>query len=582
MRSVRSVWPVLVAVLFLASCSRSATTVQNAIPQAGAFAARGGAVAGTVTIPQLACAQGTPGKASSESPDLSFNDFGRRDFAPAQAALDAHAALAVSLARRTPDSVVSKYGQSGDLGVTIDSLTAPYVFVSGCALHSFANPGSFNVSSPSATKTNSLFAPTTRLPSQCYEIGTTYQTVGGKTVATLYVFDFCNTTGAHGGTVSKLNGQPVGSYYYFPNQQASYLWNRTFPDGVSRKAYSFTAFASGAKEYVAFDLTSGPALAPFPDNSGPIAEPTKLFPEANSGWSIFETHYYPGACPDVPSFASAALRYTSEYDGNSSIVTENYKTAIASGQTPSSTNGTQCITNDDTPSSWYYSLAGIGNASGTGWLTKTHLSANPPLSLDLASLVICNEVAPGGNAGCSTGTYQYTAGIDVANAVGPLVATSTTGITSVSTSGKTLLTVTANGAQTGTDSVTLTDQGTGQSVYLPVTVLAPGTDSGTNATYFSVTSNAQGGDEYAYNCVGDEVGVSLGQNTTLAPVTLKSADPTIATVAATTLDNFNWLVTLHKAGSTYLTATAAGYTEFVPMNAIIPPGGYAESCSLGG
>ena len=490
-----------------------------------------------------------------------------------RAGLDEHAAAAQTLETTSPFSVVNAPNTGGDLGLLVANLNPPSVFHAGCAVHSYTKPTSFSIDTQTSG-TNFLYAPTTRFPSQCYEIGTSYASTGASYI---YVFDFCNRTGAHGGTLSYVNKQPVGSYYNL-GTNPSLLFNRTFPDGKVRPAYSFTVFVIGAEEYVEFDVPSGQVLGTFPDGSGPIAEPVSKFPRANTGWSVLETHFSTGTCPKLPQFASAGMRFISDANGRAVETIENYPAILAA--VPNLGAGNACITNDHTPGTYYYSVAGTQPATIGQWLTTTHVSAQLPLALDLASAVICNPHASGGNDGCGGNSSNYI-NIDILNGVGPFVTKSTTGVVSTGTSPfypGFSLNVTANGTQTGADTVVLTDQGTGQTVQLPVSVIGPGNDSTDNATSFYITDD--GDVAYSFSCVGEKLGLSVSANTTLSPISLTSADSSIATVATTTTDGFGWFVTLRKPGSTYLTASAGGYTEYVPINAIIPPGGLDLPCSL--
>jgi hypothetical protein len=197
---------------------------------------------------------------------------------------------------RQPSNILSwtNDGDHEDAGVLTDGGGG---FTGVLALHAVYQTGTLQLSLPqNATRTQTLFAPTTRAPNgSCLEVGTKYETqIGQPTTATLYVFDFCKPTPQF------VLWKPIDSNFI-----------STYAGGSlqGQHAYSLAIFTTDA----AVSLTSAWSSLLYNYQTkkfDSLWTSTGAYTYDPRGWSIFETWYQQGQCSEaLPRLGATGLAY---------------------------------------------------------------------------------------------------------------------------------------------------------------------------------------------------------------------------------------------------------------------------------
>jgi len=200
----------------------------------------------------------------------------------------------------------------------------------------------------------------------------------------------------------------------------------------------------------------------------------------------------------------------------------------------------------------------------------------PQISADLSAIDICAQTtqtcASDLNANAPSGEEAVvlvkgaTGTVSASNSGGASEATIATQV--YATQGSAIeyeVTYTTATASAGNDVLTVRDSGTASSLTIPVTILAPGDDTGASFFALDTTSGAP--------CTGTQM--TFGTRTKgNATITLASSDSTLVSIAQNGGNNF--VLTLSRAGSGYVTASAGSSTVIYPAN--IAATGFASGC----
>jgi len=182
------------------------------------------------------------------------------------------------------------------------------------AVHAVYSSDDFHLQlPPSATRTQTLFAATTRPPNgSCLEVGTSYTTDLGATTtkAAIYVYDFCKSNHSDWGIAPfPVNGkEPI---YVDSNFMKTYAGAKI----QSTPAYSLMIFT---KDYpLSSDSTWYAQIFNYQTKQwDTLYKSTGLFDLDPRGWSIFETWFQQGQCSEsLPFLGAEQLAYYNSSSG---------------------------------------------------------------------------------------------------------------------------------------------------------------------------------------------------------------------------------------------------------------------------
>jgi hypothetical protein len=177
------------------------------------------------------------------------------------------------------------------------------------ALHSVYQIGTIQLKLPAtATKTQILYAPTTRPPNgACLEVGTAYTTdiTTKQTVATVYVFDFCKPGGGDFAIPPiAVAGRPE-PILIDTNFMTTYAGAVTHDSPAYAVAiFTTDSTVSSTSNWYAqlFNYTTKQWETKYSTQGS--------FPEDPRGWSIFETYFQAGLCSEsLPPLGADELSF---------------------------------------------------------------------------------------------------------------------------------------------------------------------------------------------------------------------------------------------------------------------------------
>jgi hypothetical protein len=252
------------------------------------------------------------------------------------------------------DAGIETAGEQGSRGAkTYSGVFAVHAVYSSDAIHLSLPPG--------ATRTQTLFAATTRPPNgSCLEVGTSYTTDVGanSTKAAMYVFDFCKPTKPDWGLAPFPTGGKTPMYV-----DADFV--DTYARGKIQNipAYTLTIFTKDLP--LSSESVWYAQLYNYKTKGWDTLYQSKgLFELDPRGWSIFETWFQQGQCSEsLPVLGAEQLAYynssTSKWDA---VVPQmnSLKNYVSQG----GSQNNNCFTDDHTGPASYSIQAIPPNYSG--------------------------------------------------------------------------------------------------------------------------------------------------------------------------------------------------------------------------
>jgi len=215
---------------------------------------------------------------------------------------------------------------------------------------------------PSGNTGNVLYAPTTHLPGQCFEVGSAF--LPNDTKVQLYLYDFCKGSPGtflfRGNLVDDIWGpsgnSSFGSLYLTEAKFCAYT-NTGYcqtPD-----VYTVNIIVDGSGNETVGLVESPTAPSPgqtdlLESNGVPFTEnvSSATSPKAMDGWSIFETHYYNTSLVPCPQIIDENAGYINwQYYLNGSLLT-----APTSYLTNTSASPNNMCTTDTGSTGYYYNV----------------------------------------------------------------------------------------------------------------------------------------------------------------------------------------------------------------------------------
>ena len=287
-------------------------------------------------------------------------------------------------------SVETNADEAGQLGwSSLPTIPSPYVFTNGSAVYSYVDPSAVTLASPmprpspSPPVTAALYAETTRWPSQCFETGVRYDQLSkvGYTSGALYVYDFCKPNGSQPGTF--VASVPLATI------KSGYTYMTSFDQGQQLGVVVFVMQETNPNTGIGYDgiwhaligsVNSNGQVTLIPiysSNNQPITEPTSEAPRTLSGWSMFETHFFPAPepCPVLPVFKikdTSWSAYASGGNGDNIVYGPQYSSTPSQNLNTTPYEYTvaaynQCTKNSVGSQGYYYAPQYITNSNGD-WL----------------------------------------------------------------------------------------------------------------------------------------------------------------------------------------------------------------------
>ena len=283
--------------------------------------------------------------------------------------------------RRSPTSVQigSTHYNIGLSGIATPGPT--FTFLEGVAGHSYFPASSVILVSPAPSGTplsNQYYAPTTRFPNQCFEVGNDYYYLHGVQL-TFFVYDWCLT--------------PAGSA---PGTKG------IFVASVAENASFVNLYvASSPSPHYAFSVNYNPVTQIFtpylqeigPGGNGqndqimgshgePIEESYNPIVLQFTGWSYFESYEVAGMCNSIPNFSMLGMSVT---EANSTTVTTTVNFDSHKFDSASPETGAYCNKNSGSIGNWW-SITYASPASTNYQTTWTmHSNKSTPLATSTPS-----------------------------------------------------------------------------------------------------------------------------------------------------------------------------------------------------
>jgi hypothetical protein len=167
------------------------------------------------------------------------------------------------------------------------------------ATHVVYPPGTVSLAlPPNASGTQTLYAPTTKVPNGCLEVGTEYVSNGTLTTPALYVFDFCRA--------DRTQDVQSGFTTFEIDDAFIAVYAPAGSDGVHR--YTVMARTDDASPSSS-SLWYAAIRNPRTDAWDPLLQSERAVPSRQDFWSIFEPWFVPGQCPkSLPPFEASAIK----------------------------------------------------------------------------------------------------------------------------------------------------------------------------------------------------------------------------------------------------------------------------------
>jgi hypothetical protein len=198
---------------------------------------------------------------------------------------------------------------------------------------------------PAATRTQTLFAATTRPPNgSCLEVGTSYTTEVGAatTTAAVYVFDFCKPNHPDWGLAPFPTGGQVPMYV-----DASFM--ATYAGGKIHDVPAYTVHIFTKDLPLSADSVWYAQLYNYKTKNWDTLYQSKgLYDLDPRGWSIFETWFQQGQCSEsLPAFGAEQLAYYNSSTGKWDAVVPQMST-LKNYVSRGGSQNNNCFTDDHT------------------------------------------------------------------------------------------------------------------------------------------------------------------------------------------------------------------------------------------